>query len=107
MERTTQISSMQPATCGKSSLTSTPDCPYFLNSHGERNRLPVLVRSSEGLANGRGLPLSVMRRGFGSNVSTWDGPPNKKRKMTRFAFAGNRGAWTARGFAAALEVAGA
>ena len=35
-ERTKQMSSAQPPTCGNSSLTSMPDWPYFLNVNGER-----------------------------------------------------------------------
>ena len=32
-------------------------------------------------------PLRVASRGFGSKRSTWDGPPDMNRKMTRLAFA--------------------
>src|SRR5437660_8848528 len=60
--------------------------------------LPVLVRSNLGFSNGSGLPLSSARRGFGSNVSTCDGPPDMNRKMTRFAFAGDGGGLTVSGF---------
>src|SRR5436309_1678884 len=35
---------------------------------------------------GMGLPLSYSRRGFGSKVSTCDGPPSMNRKITDFAF---------------------
>src|SRR5258708_31084507 len=85
MERIMHISSTQVATFGKSSLTSIPACPYFLNSNGERSKLPVLVRSSLGFSKGSGLPLSDAKRGLGSNVSTWGGPPDIKENMTLFA----------------------
>ena len=32
-----------------------------------------------------GWPCSLARRGLGSKVSTWDGPPSMKRKMTCLA----------------------
>ena len=97
IERMSVTSSAIPAKCGKSSLTSIPHLPARLNSQGEPNRLPVAVRSSFGFANGSGLPFSARRRGFGSNVSTWLGPPLINKKMTRFARAGKWGAFGASG----------
>ena len=40
---------------------------------------------------GAGLPSSCVSRGLGSNVSTCEGPPGMKRKMTRLAEAGKCG----------------
>ena len=90
-------SSAIPAKCGKSSLTSIPHLPARLNSQGEPSRFPVAVRSSLGFANGSGLPFSARRRGFGSKVSTWLGPPLMNKKMTRLARAGKCGALGASG----------
>ena len=42
------------------------------------------------------MPLSDCNRGFGSKVSTCEGPPGMKRKMTRLARAGKCGARLAR-----------
>src|SRR5690349_12281219 len=103
IERTTQMSSMQDAVCGSNSLTSIPDCPYFLNSQREPSKLPVFVRSSFGFSNGSGLPFSSRNFGFGSKRSTCDGPPDIKRKMTRLAFGGNIGGFNANGLAVALS----
>src|SRR5579863_1716411 len=99
----THRSSTHVAMCGKSSLTAVPHWPYCLNDHGEPSRLPVLVRSSFGFSNGNGLPMSFVRRGFGSNKSTCDGPPDMNRKMMRFALAAYGGGLTSRGLAAALS----
>jgi hypothetical protein len=43
------------------------------------------------------FPSWVLSAGFGSNVSTWLGPPFMNRKMTRFAFAGKCAPAAARG----------
>src|SRR5207237_438680 len=91
IERMIQRSSTHPARWGKSSLTSAPALPYFWNSKGEESRLPVFVRSSLGFSKGRGFPLSRARRSLGSKVSTWEGPPDIKRKITLLARAGNIG----------------
>src|SRR5207244_667772 len=47
-EWTKQMSSTHPATCGNSSLTGWPHCPYFLNFHGDLSRLPVLANTTRG-----------------------------------------------------------
>src|SRR5262245_10140758 len=44
-----------------------------------------MLKTVVGVLNGMGLPLSRSRRGLGSNVSIWEGPPSMKRKMTDFA----------------------
>ena len=49
---------------------------------------------------GRRLAVVSVSRGLGSNVSTCDGPPGMKRKITRRARAGKCGARGARGSAA-------
>src|SRR5690349_13057726 len=48
-----------------------------------------------------------MSRGFGSNVSTCEGPPDMKRKMTRLALAGYCGGRTPSGFVAGATSASA
>src|SRR5271169_3955381 len=101
----THMSSRHVAIWGKSSLIGVPHWPCGLNDHGDCKRFPVLVRSSFGFSNGSGLPLSLASRGFGSNVSTCDGPPDMKRKIVAFALAGNRGGLTSRGFDAASSAA--
>src|SRR4030095_322538 len=68
---------------------------------GEPNRLPVLVRSSLGFSNGRGLPFISASFGFGSKRSTCDGPPAMNRQIARVARAGNIGARTSSGDGAA------
>src|SRR6266487_3480410 len=49
------------------------------------------------MAKGSGLPPSCWRRGFGSKVSTWLGPPDIKRKMIRLARGSKGGGFTAKG----------
>src|SRR5262249_39188554 len=55
------------------------------------SRFPVAANCTRGLAKGTGLPSSRSKRGFGSNVSTCDGPPAMKRKMIRLARGGKCG----------------
>src|SRR5271166_6332956 len=83
------MSSTCLARFGKISLTSIPDCPYFLKPYGEGRAAPVL--RSVGRWSGMTCPAYFCRAGFGSNVSTWEGPPFMNRKMTRLAFAGKGG----------------
>src|SRR5439155_6716003 len=92
----TQMSSMLSATRGNNSLTSMPLWPCFWNLNGDGNAAPVL-RSVGRLPEGRGLFAYFSNAGFGSNVSTWDGPPLRKMWMTRLARAGNSGAFGASG----------
>src|SRR5437588_10984646 len=89
IDRMTQRSSTQVATLGNNSLTAIPELPCFLNLNGDFSKFPVLVRTRLGISNGNGLPLSRSSIGLGSNRSTWDGPPDMKRKMMRLAVAGN------------------
>ena len=42
IDRITAISSIMEPTCGNSSLTSMPLCPYFWNLKGEGKAAPVL-----------------------------------------------------------------
>ncbi len=86
-ERITQMSSMQPPTCGKISLTSIPLCPYFLNVNGDFISAPVL-RSVATSPPGSGWPWYLSSIGFGSKLSTCESPPFMNRKMTRLARAG-------------------
>src|SRR5687768_5371964 len=97
IERMTQMSSMQDAVWGSNSETSIPDPPCFLNLNGDPRRLPVLVRMSFGISNGSGLPESRVRSGLCSKRSTWLGPPDMKRKMTRLARGAYIGARGVRG----------
>src|SRR5439155_18227595 len=88
IERMTAMSSMHSPTCGKSSLTSMPDCPYFWNLNGDGKAAPVL-RSVPRFGRGSILPAYFSRSGLGLKVSTWLGPPLAKMWMTRFALPGN------------------
>src|SRR5438132_13656278 len=97
IERITHRSSTQPPTSGKISLTSVPHWPYFWNETGDLYAVPVR-RSVGRLLYGSGWPWCFVSIGFGSKVSTWDGPPFMKRKMTRFAFGAKWGCLTASGF---------
>ena len=89
MERMTQRSSMQPATWGNSSLTSMPLWPCLPNLNGDGSRLPGPGAHQLRLLERQRLAAFWARRGLGSNVSTCDGPPDMKRKITRLARAGN------------------
>jgi hypothetical protein len=51
---------------------------------------------------GIGLPWSIFRRGFGSNESTAETPPDMKQKITLFTRAGKWGGFAASGLAAEL-----
>src|SRR5579884_1219469 len=99
MERMTQISSMQRATCGNSSLTSMPLWPYFWNLNGDGSNLPAafwrVVPSLD-------CPAYFTSAGLGSKVSTCDGPPFMNRKMTRLARGVKCGAFGANGLLALL-----
>src|ERR1700730_12511081 len=97
IERITHRSSTQVATFGKRSLTAIPDRPCCLNLKGDFKRLPVFVRTSLGVSNGGGLPLSRSSNGFGSKRSTCEGPHDMKRKMMRLTFAGYCGGLTSSG----------
>src|SRR5947208_4983052 len=83
IERITHNSSAHSPTFGYSSETSIPALPYFLKANGDCIRLPV--RRSVLMSAGAFWPLYFVRAGFGSNVSTWDGPPFMNRWMTCLA----------------------
>src|ERR1041384_3025874 len=87
IERMKQMSSTHSPTYRKSSLTSMPALPYFLNVNGERMSEPVL-RSVAIDPPGSGCPWYLSSIGLGSKLSTCDRPPFMKRKMTCFARAG-------------------
>src|SRR5258705_9339306 len=76
---------------GNKSLTSMPLWPYFLNLNGDGNAAPVL-RSVLMYSPGKGLPVYFSREGFGSKLSTWEGPPLRKKWTTRLALPGKGGA---------------
>src|SRR5205807_2192217 len=98
IERTMQRSSTCSPTFEKISLTSMPLWPNFLNSNGVGNADPV--RRSVFSVIGIGLPPYLPSDGFGSKVSTCEGPPFMNRWMTRLALAGSGGALGASGFIA-------
>ena len=88
-ERTTQRSSTQVATCGKSSLTGVPHRPAGANLNcGGRRVFPLYC-----------LPPSAASLGFGSNDSRCETPPVMNRKMTRLALPAKWGVLGARGSA--------
>jgi len=78
-------SSTISATCGNKSLTGNPLSPYRRNFHGLLSRFPCLANVTFGRSNGGGLPWSRSSIGFGSNVSTCDGPPFMNRNTIRLA----------------------
>ena len=86
IERIMHRSSTRPPMCGNRSLTSMPLWPYFLKAHGDFMSPPAFssLNVSE-RSNGTAFPLSRLRRGFGSKVSTCEGPPCMNRKITRLA----------------------
>src|SRR4051812_31925801 len=78
-----QQSSMTRAMCGRVELTSMPLWPYLANVSGEGMKpepLLFLKRSPVGC-----WPANFARAGLGSKVSTCEGPPFMKRKITRLA----------------------
>src|SRR6266446_8556495 len=107
IERMTAISSTHSPIFGNKSLTSMPLWPYFLNLNGDGNAAPVL-RSVLIYSPGKGLPAYFSSDGFGSKLSTCEGPPLRKKWTTRLAFPGNGGALGESGFIfAAARAAGA
>ena len=77
------MSSICSAVLAKRSLTSMPLSPYRRNLNGEGNAAPVF-RSVVKLI-GMACPAYFFSEGLGSNVSTCEGPPFRKKWMTRFA----------------------
>src|SRR5829696_6845901 len=105
IERMMHKSSTTPATFGNSSLTSAPHCPCFENLNGDCKMLPVFVRINFGNSNGGACPLYFASAGFGSKVSTCDGPPDMNRKITRFARGAKCGCFRESGLAEPPETA--
>lgn len=95
-ERRMQRSSTHCATWGEFA-TGRPLWPWFLKAQGDFSRAAVGANCTRGFCPGNGLPSSRSRSGLGSKVSTWDGPPFMKRKMTRWARGGKWGCRGARG----------
>ncbi len=91
IERTTAMSSACAAVLAKSSLISNPLLPYLENLKGDGKAAPVL-RSVRRYSPGNGWPANLASAGLGSNVSTCEGPPFRKKWMTRFAFGAKCGA---------------
>src|SRR5438876_5864544 len=74
------MSSMMLPIFGSVSLISIPFRPQRLNLRGEGMKPEPLVFFPSGC-----FPSNFSSSGFGSNVSTCDGPPFMKRKITRLA----------------------
>src|SRR5687767_16009289 len=75
---------------GRKSEISIPDWPRGLKARcGASNLFFATARLVLNVPNdsGIGWPASRIRSGFGSNRSTWLGPPDMKRKMTLLALA--------------------
>src|SRR5438034_5960500 len=78
-----------------------PDWPCLWNGRKGGNKLffatlrRVLNAPND---SGIGWPANRTKSGFGSNKSTWLGPPDMKRKMTARARGGKCGGRGARGF---------
>src|SRR5712691_5450996 len=84
------MSSMFSAVFAKSSLTSIPFLPYFLKENGDGNGAPVR-RSVRRFSRASGLPAYFARAGFGSNVSTCEGPAVMDKWITGLGLAGKLG----------------
>src|SRR3954452_2592822 len=100
IDRTKTMSSTHDARCGHQSLTSTPACPCFLNPTWS-GKICEWGRSSPTTARDRSLnrgdftglgygvwsyvlPAYRLSAGFGSQVSRWLTPPERKIQMTLF-----------------------
>src|SRR5262249_31624275 len=77
---------------------SAPHWPCLRNANGEGRTLSLILKTVVGGLNGSDWPLSFCRRGLGSKVSIWDGPPSMNWKMTDFALGAKCGALGASGF---------
>src|SRR4051812_5992063 len=78
---------------GNTSLTSMPDLPILLNLNGDGKASPSKPGSV--------LSAYFANSGFGSHVSTCDGPPSAKMWITALALAGKCGSFGASGLASA------
>src|SRR5258708_36652133 len=93
----TQQSSMMPASRGRVSLISMPLCPLRTKLSGDGMKpVPLVFFRSSPVGC---CPSTFLSAGLGSKVSICEGPPFKKRKMTRWG----RGEWWGR---VAAEAAG-
>ena len=102
MLRMTHSLSACCAMCGRKSLTSTPELPYFLNgltgaSSGFFATLRRVITSPK--LSGNGWPAYFCRSDLGSNRSTWLGPPCMNSQSTRFALGSKCGGLGASGCA--------
>src|SRR3954447_22972805 len=82
-----------------------PLSPWRENPNGEPMSDPVSFRPVLSDSGGAS-PLCLLSNGLGSKVSTCEGPPFMKRKMTRFALGAKCGAFGASGLTAASARAG-
>ena len=80
-----------------------PLCPYCFHFRREAIRVlspvPRDVCAGLPMESGTGWPSSLVSVGFGSNRSTWLGPPSMKRKITDLAVGGWCGFFGAKGSA--------
>ena len=90
IERMTAMSSTCSPSFGKTSLTSMPDLPIFVELERRAERQPVMPGDAS-------CPSYFVSAGFGSHVSTCDGPPSAKMWMTCLALAGKCGCFGASG----------
>src|SRR5438874_8478711 len=102
IDRTNANSSATPPRFGNQSAISTPSSPCFLNPTWSGKilgygRVPpttsreCLTKSGDLSGSGNGvsanvLPAYFVSAGFGSKLSSWLTPPERKTQMTDFAF---------------------
>src|SRR5207244_7097695 len=91
IERMTHRSSAQLATWGNKSLIGMPHWPCWRNFHGDWRTVPMLLNWVGCTFILIGWPCSFASRGFGSNVSTCEGPPSMNKKITLVALGWNCG----------------
>src|SRR5437870_13381406 len=107
-ERMIASSSACSATWGYQSETQMPLWPYCFQVRCEGIRVfeavPMAVTTRPKEA-GIGWPASLSRVGFGSNKSTWLGPPSIKSQMIDFALGVWCGGFGASGLTTALGIA--
>ena len=92
-ERMTQMSSAIPRVCGRRSLMTVPLLPPGLKAHllgwtakrACEATMPVM-RWPRRIESGRSSLKRWRSTGLSSRRSRWEGPPDWKRQMTRFAF---------------------
>src|SRR5580658_3527935 len=96
-----QMSSAQVAISGSQSENSMPLSPWRSNARGLAHTFAVgLINASfKSLVSdsGSGRPSHFFISGFGSNKSSWLGPPSIKSKIMFFALAGKLGGFGANG----------